>query len=60
VTHPTAHSEFVPDGRVGEGSMPWNAKSYAGQRGPGVQKSDRWRSSKRAIDHGVEIDDGGV
>ena len=27
--HPTAHSEFVPDGRGGDRSMPWNAKSDA-------------------------------
>jgi uncharacterized protein len=42
--------ELVPDVRVREWSMPWNAKSDARRLGPGIPKSDFWASAKEGID----------
>jgi DUF2075 family protein len=39
----------VSDVRVGEWSMPWNAKSDARKLGPGIPKSDFWASAKEGI-----------
>jgi DUF2075 family protein len=38
------------DGRVGDWSMPWNAKSDARKLGSGIPKSDFWASAKEGID----------
>jgi hypothetical protein len=48
--NPTTHSELVPNGRVGDRLMPWNAKSDARKLGPGIPKSDYWASAKEVID----------
>src|SRR5688572_14125828 len=42
--------QLVPDVRVGEWSMPWNARDGVGALGPGVPKSDFWASAKEGID----------
>lgn len=47
---PDEAGELVPDVRVGEWSMPWNAKSDARKLGPGIPKSDFWASAKEGID----------
>jgi DUF2075 family protein len=47
---PDEAGELVPDVRVGEWSMPWNAKSEARKLGPGIPKSDFWASAKEGID----------
>ena len=39
-----------PDVRVGDWSMPWNAKSDARRLGPGIPKSDFWASAPEGID----------
>lgn len=49
-SRPDEISELVPDVRVGEWSMPWNAKSDARKLGPGIPKSDFWASAKEGID----------
>jgi hypothetical protein len=49
-TEPGDVGELVPDGRVGDWSMPWNAKSDARKLGPGIPKSDFWASAKEGID----------
>ncbi len=43
---------LVPDVRVGDWSMPWNAKSEARKLGPGIPKSDFWARAKEGIDQG--------
>jgi uncharacterized protein len=48
--HPTASSEFVPDGRVGDWSIPGSARSDAYKLSPGIPKSDFWASAKEGID----------
>jgi hypothetical protein len=48
--HPIAHSDLAPDGRGGEGSMPWNAKSDARKLGPCIPTFDVWASAKEGID----------
>jgi hypothetical protein len=47
---PDEEGQLVPDVRVGEWSMPWNAKSEARRLGPGIPKSDFWASAKEGID----------
>ena len=47
---PTTHGELVPDVRVGDWSMPWNAKAEARRLGPGIPKSDFWASAPEGID----------
>jgi hypothetical protein len=42
--------ELVPDVRVGDWSMPWNAKSDGKKLAPGIPKSDFWASTKEGID----------
>ena len=47
----TSHAcQLVPDARVGEWSMPWNARDGVGRLGPGIPKSDFWASAKEGID----------
>ena len=48
-----ADTTFIaPSGevRVGDWSMPWNAKADAKRLGPGIPKSDFWASAKEGID----------
>ena len=47
---PDAAGELEPDVRVGDWSMPWNAKADAGRLAPGIPKSDFWASDPRGID----------
>jgi DUF2075 family protein len=47
---PDDDGQLVPDVRVGEWSMPWNAKADAKRLGPGIPKSDFWASAKEGID----------
>ena len=46
----TGVAAVVPDVRVGEWSMPWNARDGVGRLGPGIPKSDFWASAKEGID----------
>ena len=45
-----AGGSLVPDVRVGDWAMPWNAKAEARRLGPGIPKSDFWASDPRGID----------
>ncbi len=47
---PDQNGNLEPDVRVGEWSMPWNAKSEARKLGPGIPKSDFWASAPEGID----------
>jgi hypothetical protein len=47
---PDADGQLVPDVKVGEWSMPWNARDGVGRLGPGIPKSDFWASAKEGID----------
>lgn len=47
---PDADGNLVDDVRVGDWSMPWNAKADAARLGPGIPKSDFWASAKEGID----------
>ncbi len=47
---PDAAGELEPDVRVGDWSMPWNARAEAGRLAPGIPKSDFWASDPRAIE----------
>jgi DUF2075 family protein len=47
---PDDDGQLVADVRVGEWSMPWNAKADAKRLGPGIPKSDFWASEKAGID----------
>ncbi len=47
---PDDDGQLVPDVRVGEWSMPWNARDGVGRLGPGIPKSDFWASAKEGID----------
>lgn len=47
---PDDDGQLVADVRVGEWSMPWNAKADAKRLGPGIPKSDFWASAKEGID----------
>jgi hypothetical protein len=42
--------EYATDLKVGEWSMPWNAKSDARKLGPGIPKSDFLASAKEGTD----------
>jgi hypothetical protein len=44
------HDQLVPDVRVGDWVMPWNARDGVGRLGPGIPKSDFWASAKEGID----------
>ena len=44
---PDAAGELEADVRVGDWSMPWNAKSDAGRLAPGIPKSNFWASDPR-------------
>ncbi len=39
-----------PGVRVGDWSMPWNARDGIGRLGPGIPKSDFWASAKEGIE----------
>jgi hypothetical protein len=41
---------LVPDVKVGDWAMPWNAKADAKRLGPGIPKSDFWASDPNGID----------
>ena len=47
---PDDDGQLVPDVRVGEWSMPWNARDGIGRLGFGIPKSDFWASAKEGID----------
>lgn len=47
---PDEDGQLVADVRVGEWSMPWNARDGVGKLGPGIPKSDFWASAKEGID----------
>jgi hypothetical protein len=47
---PDAAGELEPDVRVGDWSMPWNARAEAGRLAPGIPKSDFWASDPRGIE----------
>jgi uncharacterized protein len=46
---PDENGELVEDVRVGDWSMPWNAKADARRLAPGIPKSDFWASGKEGI-----------
>ncbi len=60
--------QLTTDVRVGDWSMPWNARDGVGRLGPGIPKSDFWASAKEGIDQvgcvytaqGFEFDHVGV
>lgn len=41
---------LVPDVRIGDWAMPWNAKAEARRLAPGIPKSDYWASDPGGID----------
>ena len=47
---PDAAGELEPDVRVGDWSMPWNARADVGRLAPGIPKSDFWASDPRGIE----------
>jgi hypothetical protein len=47
---PDDAGHLQPDVRVGEWSMPWNAKDGVGRLGPGIPKSDFWASDPGGIE----------
>ncbi len=47
---PDPTGRLVPDVRVGDWSMPWNAKSEARRLAPGIPKSDFWASAGEGIE----------
>ena len=47
---PDAAGELEPDVRVGDWSMPWNARAEAGRLAPGIPKSDFWASDPQGIE----------
>lgn len=49
-TDSDAPRDRAPDVRVGDWSMPWNARDGVGRLGPGIPKSDFWASAKEGID----------
>ncbi len=46
---PDPAGELVPDVRVGDWAMPWNAKAGARRLAAGIPKSDFWASDPRGI-----------
>jgi hypothetical protein len=46
---PDDAGQLQPDVRVGDWSMPWNAKADAKRLGPGIPKSDFWASDPGGI-----------
>ncbi len=48
MTTPDAAGQLEPGVRVGDWSMPWNARDGVGRLGPGIPKSDFW--AKEGID----------
>jgi len=47
---PDDAGQLEPDVRVGDWSMPWNAKADARRLGPGIPKSDFWASDPGGIE----------
>jgi len=45
----------MPDVRVGEWSMPWNARDGVGRLGPGIPECDFWASDKAGIDQAGRV-----
>jgi hypothetical protein len=48
-SNPDANGELVPDVKVGDWEMPWNAQAGAGKLAPGIPKSDFWASDPNGI-----------
>jgi hypothetical protein len=46
---PDSSGNLVPDVRVGDWEMPWNAKADASKLAPGIPKSDFWASDPNGI-----------
>jgi len=67
-SNPDATGHLVPDVRVGDWSMPWNAKPDAASLAPGIPKSNFWASDPAGLDQvgcvytaqGFEFDHVGV
>lgn len=67
-SNPEADGTLVPDVRVDDWSMPWNAKPDAAKLAPGVPKSNYWATDPAGIDQvgciytaqGFEYDYAGV
>jgi DUF2075 family protein len=65
---PLPDGQLVPDVRVGEWQMPWNAKSSEGRLAPGIPKENFWASDPNGINQvgcvytaqGFEYDYAGV
>jgi hypothetical protein len=47
---PDSAGNLVPDVRVGDWEMPWNAKADASKLAAGIPKSDFWANDPRGID----------
>ena len=47
---PDQSGQLVDDVRIGDWSMPWNARDGVSRLGPGIPKSDFWASAKEGID----------
>jgi uncharacterized protein len=48
-SNPDENGELVPDVKVGDWEMPWNAQAGAGKLAPGIPKSDFWASDPNGI-----------
>jgi hypothetical protein len=48
-SNPDENGELVPDVKIGDWSMPWNAHAGAGKLAPGIPKSDFWASDPNGI-----------
>lgn len=67
-SNPTPDGLLVPDVKVGDWSMPWNAKPDAGRLAPGIPKANFWASDPTGIEQvgcvytaqGFEYDYAGV
>jgi len=67
-SNPTPDGLLVPDVKVGDWSMPWNAKPDAGRLAPGIPKANFWASDPAGIEQvgcvytaqGFEYDYAGV
>jgi uncharacterized protein len=67
-SNPEPDGSLIDDVKVGNWSMPWNARSGAGRLGPGIPKENYWASDPRGVDQvgcvytaqGFEYDYAGV
>ncbi|MBI3890351.1 MAG: DUF2075 domain-containing protein [Candidatus Wallbacteria bacterium] len=48
-SNPDENGQLVPDVRVGDWEMPWNAQAGAGKLAPGIPKSDFWANDPNGI-----------